>query len=72
VTRTPDPSDRRAKLVVATPRGRAVMRLSDQIMGDIGARAAQAVGADDYRQFRRTLQRLIDELRRRFPPQDAG
>jgi DNA-binding MarR family transcriptional regulator len=72
VTRTPDPSDRRAKLVVPTPQGRAVMRRSDQIMGDIGARAAQAVGADDYRQFRRTLQRLIDELRSRYPPQDAG
>jgi DNA-binding MarR family transcriptional regulator len=63
VTREPDPSDRRAKLVVPTPRGRAVMRLSDQIMADIGARGAQAVGADAYDQFRRTLQQLIDELR---------
>jgi DNA-binding MarR family transcriptional regulator len=68
VTRSPDPSDRRAKLVVPTPRGRAVMRLSDQIMADIGARGAQAVGADAYGQFRRTLQRLIDELRHERPP----
>jgi DNA-binding MarR family transcriptional regulator len=72
VERTPDPTDRRAKLVVPTPRGRAVMRLSDEIMGDIGARSARAVGVEDYRQFRRTLQRLIDELRRQRPPQAAG
>jgi DNA-binding MarR family transcriptional regulator len=63
VTRIPDPTDRRAKLVVPTPRGRAVMGLSDQIMAGLGARAAEAVGADAYAQFRRTLQRLIDELR---------
>jgi DNA-binding MarR family transcriptional regulator len=64
VTRSPDPSDRRAKLVVPTPRGRAVMRLSDQIMTDIGARGAAAVGVDAYGQFRGTLQQLIEEFRR--------
>jgi DNA-binding MarR family transcriptional regulator len=63
VTRSPDPSDRRAKLVVPTERGRAVMRLSDQIMADIGRRGAQAVGVDAYAQFRTTLQRLVDDLR---------
>jgi DNA-binding MarR family transcriptional regulator len=68
VKREPDPSDRRAKLVVPTERGRAVMRLSDQIMADIGARGAQAVGDDAYGQFRRTLQRLIDEFRDGRPP----
>lgn len=68
VERSPDPADRRAKLVVPTPRGRAVIRLSDQIMADIGARGAAAVGADAYGQFRRTLQRLIDELRSEPPP----
>src|SRR5918992_4137157 len=52
VERSPDPSDRRAKLVVPTPRGRAVMRLSDQIMADIGQRGAEAVGDDAYSQFR--------------------
>lgn len=71
VTRAPDPADRRAKLVVPTPRGRAVMRLSDQIMTDIGARGAEAVGVDAYGQFRRTLQQLIDELRSQRPPQEA-
>jgi DNA-binding MarR family transcriptional regulator len=63
VTRAPDPSDRRAKLVVPPPRGRDVMRLSDEIMADIGRRGAAAVGVDAYGQFRRTLQQLIDELR---------
>jgi DNA-binding MarR family transcriptional regulator len=71
VKRSPDPSDRRAKLVVPTPRGRAVIRLSDQIMDDIGARGAQAVGAGAYGQFRRTLQRLIDELRGQGPAPEA-
>jgi DNA-binding MarR family transcriptional regulator len=63
VTRSPDPTDRRAKLVVPTPQGRDVMRLSDQIMADIGARGAEAVGTDAYARFRRTLQQLIGELR---------
>ena len=63
VKREPDPADRRAKLVVPTPRGRAVMRMSDQIMADIGARGAQAVGDGAYGQFRLTLGRLINELR---------
>jgi DNA-binding MarR family transcriptional regulator len=71
VKRAPDPSDRRAKLVVPTPRGRAVMRLSDEIMADIGARGARAVGDDAYDQFRRTLQRLVDEFRSQRPPQEA-
>jgi DNA-binding MarR family transcriptional regulator len=72
VTRTPDPADRRAKLVVPTSRGRAVMRLSDQIMDDLGRRGAAAVGADAYGQFRRTFQRLIDELRSGPPGTDGS
>jgi DNA-binding MarR family transcriptional regulator len=63
VERAPDPADRRAKLVVPTERGRDVMRLSDQIMRDIGARGAQSVGEDAYAQFRDTLRRLVDDLR---------
>jgi DNA-binding MarR family transcriptional regulator len=71
VKRSPDPTDRRAKLVVPTPRGRDVMGLSDQIMNDIGRHGAQAVGTDAYAQFRRTLQQLIDELRGQAPPPGA-
>jgi DNA-binding MarR family transcriptional regulator len=68
VKREPDPADRRAKLVVPTRRGRAVMRLSDQIMADIGRRGSAAVGGDAYDQFRRTLRRLVEELRDGPPP----
>jgi DNA-binding MarR family transcriptional regulator len=71
VARSPDPADRRAKLVVPTPRGRAVMRLSDEIMADIGTRGANAVGDDAYVQFRITLQQLIDELRDGRPPEQG-
>jgi DNA-binding MarR family transcriptional regulator len=63
VKREPDPADRRAKLVAPIPRGRRVMRLSDQNMADIGRRGAETVGTDAYGQFRRTLQQLIDVLR---------
>lgn len=63
VSRAPDPADRRAKLVVPTSRGRAVLALSDQIMRDIGQRGAEAVGADAYGEFRRTLRRLVETLR---------
>jgi DNA-binding MarR family transcriptional regulator len=63
VTRSPDPADRRAKLVVPTARGRDVMRLSDQVMADIGRRGAAAVGEDAYARFRATLRRLVDDLR---------
>jgi DNA-binding MarR family transcriptional regulator len=63
VERAPDPADRRAKLVVPTPRGHAVMRLSDQIMGDIGRRVERAVGSTAYGEFRRTLKRLVADLR---------
>jgi DNA-binding MarR family transcriptional regulator len=72
VSRSPDPADRRAKLVVPTPRGRAVMRLSDQIMADIGARGAEAVGAEAYSEFCRTLERLVAELRGGRPRIGAG
>jgi DNA-binding MarR family transcriptional regulator len=71
VRRDPDPADRRAKLVVPTARGRAVMRRSDQIMADLGTRAAAAVGADAYHQFRHTLHQLIHELRSQSLPQEA-
>jgi len=37
-------------------------------MTDIGHRGAAAAGAGTYCQFRHTLQRLIDELRRQQTP----
>ncbi|GAA3454225.1 MarR family winged helix-turn-helix transcriptional regulator [Dactylosporangium matsuzakiense] len=41
VHRTADPADRRAKLIRPTERGRAIMRISDEIVADIEARHAR-------------------------------
>ncbi|WP_253873859.1 MarR family winged helix-turn-helix transcriptional regulator [Actinomadura rupiterrae] len=53
VERRPDPSDRRAKLVVPTERGLAQMRDSDAIIAAIESRHAEAVGRDAYADFKR-------------------
>jgi DNA-binding MarR family transcriptional regulator len=55
LTRVPDPSDRRARLVVPTDRGRRWMELSDAIVADIERRHAAEVGAEEYTAFVRTL-----------------
>ena len=68
VERAPDPADRRAKLILPTTRGIAVMELSDRIMADIGRRGERAVGARAYREFVRTLELVSDELRSRRGP----
>ncbi|MEV5572732.1 MarR family winged helix-turn-helix transcriptional regulator [Spirillospora sp. NPDC052269] len=60
VERRPDPSDRRAKLVVPTERGLAQMRDSDAILAAIEARHAETFGADAYAEFKR-LYRLMAE-----------
>lgn len=53
--REPDPADRRAKLIVPTARGRALMRYSDQIVAEIEARHATLLGPDRYEQFKSML-----------------
>ncbi|MFI5907888.1 MarR family winged helix-turn-helix transcriptional regulator [Dactylosporangium sp. NPDC051541] len=55
VHRTPDPADRRAKLVMPTEKGRRVMRISDEIVADIEARHARRLGAGAYAEFVRVL-----------------
>ncbi|MFC7240858.1 MarR family winged helix-turn-helix transcriptional regulator [Catellatospora aurea] len=60
VTREPDPADRRAKLVVPTAAGLAAMRAGDEAMAGVEQRLAEAIGPDDYRAFKRTLQRLAE------------
>jgi DNA-binding MarR family transcriptional regulator len=62
VERRPERVDRRAKLVVPTARGREVMRLSDQIIGDIERRQAAALGEEEYEAFKHTLGALVDSL----------
>ena len=62
--RRADPEDRRAKLVVTTDRGRAVMRLSDEIIGDIERRLAAARGRGAYEDFKKELLAVVDSLAR--------
>jgi DNA-binding MarR family transcriptional regulator len=59
VERRPDPADRRAKLVVPTKRGLEQMRRGDQIVADIEARHANAIGARDYAEFRNVLRGVV-------------
>ena len=62
VERRPEPTDRRAKLVVPTKRGREVMRLSDEIIRDVERRQAELQGNAAYDDFKRTLRAVVDSL----------
>ncbi|BBH69248.1 hypothetical protein ACTI_59330 [Actinoplanes sp. OR16] len=55
LTRVPDPTDRRARLVMPTARGTAWMEVSDAIIADIERRHARMVGEEDYAAFLNTL-----------------
>jgi DNA-binding MarR family transcriptional regulator len=58
VERRPDPSDRRAKLIVPTTRGLDQMERSDTIVAGIEERAAAAVGAEAYAAFKDLLREV--------------
>ncbi|BEL08822.1 hypothetical protein Q0Z83_070130 [Actinoplanes sichuanensis] len=55
VERRPDPSDRRAKLIVPTVRGLDQMERSDAIVAAIEERAAATVGVAAYASFKALL-----------------
>jgi DNA-binding MarR family transcriptional regulator len=65
VERRPDPADRRAKLVVPTERGLDEMRRSDAIVRAIERHHANALGAEVYEQFKRTLRDVAARQRQR-------
>jgi DNA-binding MarR family transcriptional regulator len=65
VERRPERDDRRAKLVVPTARGRKVMRFSDDVIGEIEQRAAEAVGPAAFDEFMRSLRGVVDALTER-------
>ena len=71
VERRPEPTDRRAKLVVPTERGREVMRLSDEIIRDIERRQAELHGSAAYDDFKRTLRAVVDSLTGTADPRGA-
>jgi DNA-binding MarR family transcriptional regulator len=63
VARTPDPADRRAKLIVPTDRGRDQMSAADAIMADIMRRHARTLGENEFRRFLSDFRAVIDAQR---------
>jgi len=64
VERTADPADRRAKLVLPTAAGIALIRDADEIVAGIENRHAQAVGRKTYAAFRDAM---LDVVRNSKP-----
>ena len=62
VERVPDPGDRRAKLVRATPRGRAVFAVARELMEEVEGRLDERLGQAKLRRLRALLQELNDAL----------
>jgi DNA-binding MarR family transcriptional regulator len=58
VSRVPDPADRRAKLIVATPSGRDEIAKARAILGDIERRHRRQLGDEVYRGFRSALEQV--------------
>jgi DNA-binding MarR family transcriptional regulator len=58
VTRRPDPTDGRAKLVTSTARGRAAERITREAIADIRAAWAELVGAEEMDALEAGLRRL--------------
>jgi DNA-binding MarR family transcriptional regulator len=62
VERIADPSDRRAKLVRATPRGREVYAIARDVVAELEQRWTSRLGKAKIAQLRRLLQELNDQL----------
>lgn len=59
VTREPDPNDRRAKLIVLTPRGVELERAALQSIASIESRLADLLGGPQLRQLRESLHSIV-------------
>ena len=64
VVRTPDPADRRAKLIKLTKRGQKVARQGATTVQGIEERLAQLLGADDYERLRAMLTTIVSSSHR--------
>jgi DNA-binding MarR family transcriptional regulator len=64
VERRPDPEDRRAKLIFPTERGLAQTRRGDEIVAEIEARYARAIGGRTYAAFRDVLRQVVADSRK--------
>lgn len=62
VTREPDPTDRRAKLVIATSRAREAEQVAREAIGDIRNAWAELVGAERMEALEAGLRQLRAEL----------
>lgn len=60
VTRVPDPSDRRAKLVLLTDLGREVLDIAQGTVPEVEARIAELIGARRLAQLRHDLELIIE------------
>lgn len=58
VERVPDPSDRRAKLVKATPRGKQLYAIARDVVAEIEAEWTKRLGKAKMRQLRELLEEL--------------
>ena len=58
VDRVPDPSDRRAKLVRPTAKGREVYAIVRELIPELEQRLVETIGATRVRQLRRDLQTI--------------
>ena len=59
VTRTPDPGDRRAKLVIPTERGRDVVGIAQDLVPEIEAQLSRLLGADRVQSLRADLETIL-------------
>lgn len=60
--RRPDPLDRRAKLIVMTPKGWDSMRMGQRIIRELEDEYAKAVGESRFEDFLATFQVLLDHV----------
>ncbi len=60
VVRTPDPTDRRAKLVSPTAAGREVVAIAQELVPEVEQHVDAALGADRVRALRHDLQVLLE------------
>jgi DNA-binding MarR family transcriptional regulator len=58
VERAPDPSDQRAKLVRATPRGKQLYAIAREVVAEIEAEWTRRLGEAKMRQLRELLEEL--------------
>jgi DNA-binding MarR family transcriptional regulator len=59
VTRKPDPTDRRAKLICLTEQGWAAMRIGHQIIAELEAEYAQQIGGQRFETMCQAMQALL-------------